>query len=98
MAIEDNTTFEQREITIRIALRRIMFMGRGLVLNWLDREVFVRWTQKMASTFVHSIEKKNQCKTHVKHQHLLWRFNTYSIWFFELADNTNKLINFAQNK
>ena len=58
MAIEDNTTFEQREITIRIALRRIMFMGRGLVLNWLDREVFVRWTQKMASTYVHSIEKK----------------------------------------
>ena len=49
---------KQREITLRIALRGIMYIGRGLVLNCLDREDFVRRTQTMASTFVHSIEKK----------------------------------------
>ena len=51
MSIEYNATFEQRELTLRIALLGIMYMGGGLVLNLLDREDFMRWTQKNGVNF-----------------------------------------------
>ena len=57
MAIEYNASFEQREITLRIALLGIMYMG-GVSSKLVRSRGFHAMDAKMASTFVHTIEKK----------------------------------------
>ena len=46
------------------------YVGRGLVLDWLDRENFVQQAQ-MTLTLVIDVGK-----------HLLWLFNSSSIWCY----------------
>lgn len=76
------------------------YVGRVLILDWLDRQKFVRRIQKLCQLMntPHAFKRKINNLTQNKGQHLFWLFNDSSFWSCEMTNNINNLMNFAYVK